>query len=83
MVKEVLFGIRAGRQITDNESYFLPVGLKKEEGTVMEFISSDSFLSFLAHVGTGLVLLILGLIAFAFTTKFSEWQLIKRRRISL
>ncbi len=25
-------GIRAGRQITDNESYFLPVGLKKEEG---------------------------------------------------
>jgi glutathionylspermidine synthase len=24
-------GIRAGRQITDNESYFLPVGLKKEE----------------------------------------------------
>ena len=24
-------GIRAGRQITDNESYFLPVGLEKEE----------------------------------------------------
>lgn len=24
-------GIRAGRQITDNESYFLPVGYKKEE----------------------------------------------------
>ncbi|WP_078411023.1 glutathionylspermidine synthase family protein [Priestia abyssalis] len=24
-------GIRAGRQITDNESYFLPIGMKKEE----------------------------------------------------
>lgn len=43
----------------------------------MEFISSDSFLNFLAHVGTGLGLIILGLMAFAFTTKFSEWQLIK------
>ncbi len=49
----------------------------------MEFISSDSFLSFLAHVGTGLVLLILGLIAFAFTTKFSEWQLIKEGNIAV
>ena len=26
-------GIRAGRQITDNESYFLPVGVRKEEET--------------------------------------------------
>jgi len=43
----------------------------------MEFISSDSFLNFLAHVGTGLGLIIIGIIAFAFTTKFSEWQLIK------
>lgn len=43
----------------------------------MEFISSDSFLSFLAHVGTGLGLILLGIIAFAFTTKFSEWELIK------
>ena len=43
----------------------------------MEFISTDSFFSFLAHVGTGLGLIILGLIAFAFTTKFSEWELIK------
>jgi putative membrane protein len=49
----------------------------------MEFISSDSFFSFLAHVGTGLVLLILGLIAFAFTTKFSEWQLIKEGNIAV
>lgn len=43
----------------------------------MDFISSDSFFSFLAHVGTGLGLIVLGLIAFAFTTKFSEWELIK------
>ena len=43
----------------------------------MDFISSDSFLSFLAHVGTGLGLIIIGIIAFAFTTKFSEWELIK------
>lgn len=43
----------------------------------MEFISSDSFLNFLAHVGTGLGLILLGIIAFAFTTKFSEWELIK------
>jgi len=43
----------------------------------MEFITSDSFLSFLAHVGTGFGLIVLGLIAFAFTTKFSEWELIK------
>jgi putative membrane protein len=43
----------------------------------MEFITSDSFFNFLAHVGTGFGLIVLGLIAFAFTTKFSEWELIK------
>ncbi|MCQ6275669.1 DUF350 domain-containing protein [Bacillus sp. V3B] len=43
----------------------------------MEFISSHSFLNFLAHVGTGLGLIILGIIVFALTTKFSEWELIK------
>lgn len=43
----------------------------------MEFITSDSLLNFLAHVGTGFGLIVLGLIAFAFTTKFSEWELIK------
>ena len=49
----------------------------------MEFISLDSFLSFLAHVGTGLVLIVLGLIVFAFTTKFSEWKLIKEGNIAV
>lgn len=49
----------------------------------MEFISSDSFLDFLAHVGTGLVLIVLGLIAFAFTTKFSEWKLIKAGNLAV
>jgi putative membrane protein len=43
----------------------------------MELISSDSFLDFLAHVGTGLGLIVIGIIAFALTTKFSEWELIK------
>lgn len=43
----------------------------------MEYISIDSLLSFLVHAGTGLGLILLGLITFAFTTKFSEWQLIK------
>ena len=49
----------------------------------MEFISSDSFLSFLAHVGTGLVLILLGLTAFAFTTRFSEWKLIKEGNMAV
>lgn len=49
----------------------------------MEFISSDSFLSFLAHVGTGLVLILLGLTVFAFTTKFSEWKLIKEGNMAV
>lgn len=49
----------------------------------MEFISIDSFLSFLAHVGTGLFLILIGLIAFAFTTKFSEWKLIKEGNMAV
>ena len=49
----------------------------------MEIISSDSFLNFLAHVGTGLVLILLGLTAFAFTTKFSEWKLIKEGNMAV
>lgn len=49
----------------------------------MEIISSDSFLNFLAHVGTGLVLIFLGLTAFAFTTKFSEWKLIKEGNMAV
>ncbi|WP_428911093.1 DUF350 domain-containing protein [Niallia sp. Krafla_26] len=49
----------------------------------MEFISAESFLAFLAHVGTGLGLIALGLVAFAFTTKFSEWELIKAGNIAV
>src|SRR3954467_6579212 len=49
----------------------------------MDFISSDSFFNFLAHVGTGLGLILLGIIAFAFTTKFSEWELIKAGNIAV
>ncbi|AZV45143.1 DUF350 domain-containing protein [Peribacillus asahii] len=49
----------------------------------MDFISSDSFLNFLAYVGTGFVLIVLGLIAFALTTKFSEWQLIKEGNLAV
>lgn len=49
----------------------------------MDLISVDSFLNFLTYVGTGLILLILGLIAFAFTTKFSEWQLIKEGNVAV
>lgn len=49
----------------------------------MEFISSASFLDFLAHVGTGLGLIILGLIAFALTTKFSEWNLIREGNLAV
>ncbi|KAA9017971.1 DUF350 domain-containing protein [Niallia endozanthoxylica] len=49
----------------------------------MEFISSDSFLNFLAHVGTGLGLIIIGIVVFAFTTRFSEWQLIKEGNMAV
>ncbi|RUL56878.1 MULTISPECIES: DUF350 domain-containing protein [Lysinibacillus] len=49
----------------------------------MDLISLDSILHFLAYVGTGLVLLILGIIAFAFTTKFSEWELIKAGNVAV
>ena len=43
----------------------------------MEFLTSASFFDFFSHVGTGLGLIIIGIVAFAFTTKFSEWELIK------
>lgn len=49
----------------------------------MELISFDSILHFLAYVGTGLILLVIGLIAFALTTKFSEWQLIKEGNVAV
>lgn len=49
----------------------------------MDIISLDSFLHFLSYVGTGLLLLVIGLIAFAFTTKYSEWELIKQGNIAV
>lgn len=49
----------------------------------MDIISIDSFLHFLAYVGTGLLLIVIGLIAFAFTTKFSEWELIKQGNVAV
>ncbi|KUP05746.1 hypothetical protein Q73_10620 [Bacillus coahuilensis m2-6] len=49
----------------------------------MSYITLESFLSFLAHLGTGFVLIILGLIAFSFTTKFSERQLIKEGNLAV
>jgi putative membrane protein len=49
----------------------------------MGFISLDSFLNFLAHVGTGFVLILIGLGAFALTTKFSERQLIKEGNMAV
>jgi putative membrane protein len=49
----------------------------------MDLVSSDSFFNFLAYVGTGLGLILIGLVAFAFTTKFSDWQLIKEGNLAV
>lgn len=49
----------------------------------MQFISSASFFNFLAHVGTGVVLILLGLTVFMMTTKFSERELIKEGNIAV
>ncbi|RFU67356.1 DUF350 domain-containing protein [Peribacillus saganii] len=43
----------------------------------------DAFLSFLAHTGTGFALIILGLIAFALTTRFSERKLITEGNLAV
>ncbi|PLT33247.1 DUF350 domain-containing protein [Bacillus sp. V5-8f] len=48
-----------------------------------DIISLGAFLNFLAHVGTGFSLMILGLIAFALTTKFSERKLIKEGNLAV
>ncbi|WP_019243372.1 MULTISPECIES: DUF350 domain-containing protein [Bacillus] len=48
-----------------------------------QFISVDAMLNFLAHAGVGFILIILGLIAFALTTKFSELQLIKEGNLAV
>ncbi|MEG9298412.1 DUF350 domain-containing protein [Mangrovibacillus sp. Mu-81] len=49
----------------------------------MQLITSEALISFLAHVGTGLGLMILGVIVFAFTTKFSEATLIREGNIAV
>lgn len=49
----------------------------------MEVISVHSILNFLTYVGTGFVLVLIGITAFAFTTKFSEWQLIKQGNLAV
>ncbi|PLS15801.1 DUF350 domain-containing protein [Bacillus sp. M6-12] len=43
----------------------------------------EAFLSFLAHTGTGFGLIILGLIAFALTTRFSERKLIAEGNLAV
>jgi putative membrane protein len=49
----------------------------------MELITVEAFGSFLAHFGVGVLLMILGLTVFAFTTKFSEVKLIKEGNIAV
>jgi putative membrane protein len=48
-----------------------------------ELITLSSFGNFLAHVGVGLFLLLLGIIVFSLTTKFSERELIKQGNIAV
>lgn len=49
----------------------------------MEFITVASFLNFLQYIGVGLILIVIGTIAFAFTTKFSEWKLIQEGNLAV
>jgi putative membrane protein len=48
-----------------------------------EIISLSVFMDFLAHVGVGFLLVILGLIVFALTTRFSERKLIKEGNLAV
>ncbi|MBO8175858.1 DUF350 domain-containing protein [Aeribacillus pallidus] len=48
-----------------------------------ELITLSSFGNFLAHVGVGLFLLLLGIIVFSLTTKFSERELIKQGNLAV
>lgn len=43
-----------------------------------DIISLSAFLNFLTHAGLGFILILLGLVAFAWTTKFSEIEHIKQ-----
>ncbi|WP_042352943.1 DUF350 domain-containing protein [Bacillus massiliigorillae] len=47
------------------------------------FISLSALLDFLAHAGTGLFLILIGLIAFALTTRFSEMKLISQGNVAV
>ncbi|WP_214753618.1 MULTISPECIES: DUF350 domain-containing protein [unclassified Exiguobacterium] len=49
----------------------------------MTFITLDSILSFLAHLGTGFGLILGGLVVFALTTKYSERKLIKEGNVAV
>ncbi|MFF2177350.1 DUF350 domain-containing protein [Lysinibacillus sp. NPDC058147] len=49
----------------------------------MGYFSLDSFLNFLLYIGTGFILILIGIVAFAFTTKFSEWKLIKEGNLAV
>lgn len=49
----------------------------------MTLITLDAILSFLAHVAVGFGLILLGLAAFALTTKFSERKLIREGNIAV
>lgn len=49
----------------------------------MTLITMDSILSFLAHLGTGFALIVIGLVVFAFTTKYSERKLIKAGNVAV
>jgi len=49
----------------------------------MTFITLDSILSFLAHLGTGFGLILAGLVIFALTTKYSERKLIKEGNMAV
>ena len=50
---------------------------------MMELITLDAFGNFLAHFGVGVLLMVIGLTVFAFTTKFSEVKLIKEGNIAV
>ncbi|WP_404353943.1 DUF350 domain-containing protein [Exiguobacterium aurantiacum] len=49
----------------------------------MTFITLDSILNFLAHLGTGFGLILAGLVVFALTTKYSERKLIKEGNVAV
>ncbi|EPD53911.1 hypothetical protein HMPREF1210_00734 [Paenisporosarcina sp. HGH0030] len=51
--------------------------------TMMEYITGETVGNFLAHFGVGVLLMLLGLTVFAFTTKFSELKLIKEGNIAV